>query len=576
MLKKIIQQISPPFLKGTNIYKEEQELFNYRNLWIGVILLISFVSILPLLILTFLNLNIYEKYIQAEIEYPLVRLISNTQKSINFFITQKKSALKFIVLNTPYEEIKKTSVLGKIYLDLKTSFGNIVDLGIIDSQGIQINYVGPYELKGKNYKQQDWYKEVLIKEEYISDVFLGYRNTPHFTISIKQNISNGDFFILRTTIDTSQLINLLGSLELDENSDAFILNQNNVFQTPSKFFGDVLEIFSPQNIKCIPDSKICEFSDSTGKTWIFGKEKIKGTHFSFVLVKKPTILKSGLSILKKETLATLVLGIAIVLVVVVIISTKLVTKIYYADLRRAALIHKVEHTNKLASIGRLAAGVAHEINNPLAIINETAGLIKDIFTFSDQYKEDKKLLSLIDSILKQVDRCRTITHRLLGFARHIDVKIEEVDLQTLLEEVLSFLEKEAQYRDIHVNITKTQEIPLIQSDRSKLQQIFLNIINNAFAAVKKGGHIDITLDYLKEKDMVKVAIKDDGIGISPENLKKIFDHFFSTKKDQGGTGLGLSITYGLVKKLKGEIQVESQVGKGTTFFIFLPVKAKEA
>jgi len=264
------------------------------------------------------------------------------------------------------------------------------------------------------------------------------------------------------------------------------------------------------------------------------------------------------------------------LVVVVIISTKLVTKIYYADLRRAALIHKVEHTNKLASIGRLAAGVAHEINNPLAIINETAGLIKDIFTFSDQYKEDKKLLSLIDSILKQVDRCRTITHRLLGFARHIDVKIEEVDLQTLLEEVLSFLEKEAQYRDIHVNITKTQEIPLIQSDRSKLQQIFLNIINNAFAAVKKGGHIDITLDYLKEKDMVKVAIKDDGIGISPENLKKIFDPFFSTKKDQGGTGLGLSITYGLVKKLKGEIQVESQVGKGTTFFIFLPVKAKEA
>ncbi len=125
-------------------------------------------------------------------------------------------------------------------------------------------------------------------------------------------------------------------------------------------------------------------------------------------------MKSGLSILKKETLATLVLGIAIVLVVVVIISTKLVTKIYYADLRRAALIHKVEHTNKLASIGRLAAGVAHEINNPLAIINETAGLIKDIFTFSDQYKEDKKLLSLIDSILKQVDRCRTITHRLLA------------------------------------------------------------------------------------------------------------------------------------------------------------------
>lgn len=572
---KITEKIIPSFLKEKPEKKEKEELFNYKKLWISVISLISFVSILPLLILTILNLNIYEKYIQAEVEYPLVRLISNTQNSISFFVEERKAALKFIIQNTPYQEIKKPEVLGKIYVNFKNSFGDIVDLGIIDSKGVQINYVGPYELKGKNYKNQEWYQEVLLKEEYVSDVFLGYRNTPHFTISIKQNLESGDFFILRTTIDTDKLLNILKNLDLDKNSDAFIINEKRIFQTPSKFFGNVLEFFTPKNLTCFTQSKICEFLDKQGNTWILGQAKVKNTPFTFVLVKKPMLLKSGLSNLKKETLITLILGSGIVLIVVFIISTQLVSKIYYADLRRMALIHKVEHTNKLASIGRLAAGVAHEINNPLAIINETAGLIKDIFTFSQAYQKDEKLLKLIESILKQVDRCRTITHRLLGFARHIDVKEEEVDLALVIEEVLSFLKKEAEYRDIQIKVTKLQKIPLIKSDRSKLQQIFLNIINNAFAAVKKGGHIDISLDFLKDKKMVKIAIKDDGIGIPPENLKKIFDPFFSTKKEQGGTGLGLSITYGLVKKLKGDIQVESEVGKGTTFYVFLPLEMEK-
>jgi signal transduction histidine kinase len=232
----------------------------------------------------------------------------------------------------------------------------------------------------------------------------------------------------------------------------------------------------------------------------------------------------------------------------------------------------VEYSNKLASIGRLAAGVAHEINNPLAIINEKTGLLKDLVTLSDATPPREKVLSIADSVLGSVARCQTITHRLLGFARHMDVQSETIDLHTLLKEVLGFLGREAEYRNINVSFDVAEGLPTIESDRSQLQQVFLNILNNALAAVEIGGAINITLASGEEHTVV-VTVTDDGKGIPETDIKKIFEPFFTTKKG-GGTGLGLSITYGIVKKLGGEISVKSKVGLGTSFTVILPEKRK--
>jgi signal transduction histidine kinase len=137
--------------------------------------------------------------------------------------------------------------------------------------------------------------------------------------------------------------------------------------------------------------------------------------------------------------------------------------------------------------------------------------------------------------------------------------------------VLGFLKKEAEYRDIHVGLHADEDLPEILSDRGQLQQVFLNIINNAFAAVDDGGCINVELQQV-DSNHVSVMIADNGKGISPQNMKRIFEPFFSTKTEQGGTGLGLSITYGLVEKLGGTIHVQSELGKGTTFTITLPIK----
>jgi len=214
--------------------------------------------------------------------------------------------------------------------------------------------------------------------------------------------------------------------------------------------------------------------------------------------------------------------------------------------------------------------VAHEINNPLAIIDQKAGLVTDLMETSEEFEHKDKLLHSVDGILGAVQRCKVITHRLLGFARRMDVAFEHIDISDLIKEVLGFLESEALYNRIRIEKSFAEKLPVVFSDRGQLQQIFLNIINNAIDAVGKDGLIVLSAE-LHNQEMVEVKIKDSGHGMSHETVKRIFDPFFTTKEAGKGTGLGLSITYGLVKKLGGEILVESKIDKGTIFSVRLPI-----
>jgi two-component system NtrC family sensor kinase len=234
----------------------------------------------------------------------------------------------------------------------------------------------------------------------------------------------------------------------------------------------------------------------------------------------------------------------------------------------------MEQSNQLASIGQLAAGVAHEINNPLALINETAGYVKDLFMLNEAYRQDDELVGYIDDVLEAVERCGKITRQLLRFARKFEVKIEEVDLKEVISDVLVFHEKEAVYRNIKVYVEVPEDMPPINTDRSKLQQVLVNLVNNAFQAVDDGCLLDIAVSP-EESDKVRIVISDNGCGMPEENLPKIFEPFFTTKDGNKGTGLGLAITYGLVKKLHGDITVKSKLNEGTTFTITLPTRIQE-
>ncbi|MEK6201673.1 MAG: ATP-binding protein [Desulfobulbaceae bacterium] len=547
-----------------------KSLFNFKKLWINRILILLCVALIPLLCLTTFTFLVIKNDTEIEIDLRTIRQVSNAKRTISFFVSERKAALSYIIRSNSYEQINNNWQLVNILQSLKDSIGGFTDLGVIDASGKQIQYVGPYDLQNVNYSSEEWFKEVVIQNHYISDVYLGFRKIPHLIIAFKHTLPNGAFYVLRATLETERFNRILSDINLSGSEDTFLINKYGTIQTPSRSHGNVLSKTALPVPEYSEHTEVMEVTDSQFRKIIIGYAYIPETPFILMLTEEKTILMQPWRKTRNLIIFFVALSIIAILVVVYRVATHLVNQIFLADLKRVSTLHEVEQSSKLASIGRLAAGVAHEVNNPLAIINEKAGLMKDIFSYKEEYKHDTKILGLIDSILASVERCGNITKRLLGFARHLDVSIQNVDIKAVIEDVLGFLVKEAEYRSILVNVDIEENIPQFETDRGKLQQILLNLVNNAFAAMQDNGHLDIKIRRV-EHDFVAVSVKDDGSGIPQEDLKRIFEPFFSTKTKTGGTGLGLSITYGLIQELNGKLGVVSKFGTGSEFTITLPL-----
>ena len=572
MLKKIISWFYGRMSFQHQQTEEGDFVIDYKLLRRNMIILMALVTFIPLILMTAINHYQYQNALAGEVLNPIRVILNKTKHSFELFLTERLSAISFIAGAYDFSELANRATLTRIFGVMKQEFGGYVDLGLIDAEGVQVSYSGPYDLEGKTYSDQSWFQEVIVRGTHISDVFLGYRKFPHFVVAVQQGCqAEKGCWILRATIDTDKFKNIIGSMGIDATSDAFMLNGAGILQTSSKFYGKVLEKYPMPVPPVSYEPTILEMKDPKGEEIIVGYTYFSDMQFILMVIKPRSAVFKSWYTLRGDILLLLVVSAGLIFIVVYWLTGLMVRRIEESDLKRRQAYHDIEYTNKLALIGRLAAGVAHEINNPLAIINEKAGLMKDIIEYAKDFPYGEKFLPLTESILKSVERCRTITHRLLGFARRIDLAIEVMDVNETIKEVLGFLEKETLHHNIDLRLELGQ-LPRIASDRGQLQQVFLNIINNAIAAVDDGGTVIIT-SWDSDLDTIGVSIKDNGSGMSEETKKHIFEPFFTTKKSYG-TGLGLSITYGIIKKLGGQIEVQSREGQGTTFTIYLPKKAK--
>jgi two-component system NtrC family sensor kinase len=231
-------------------------------------------------------------------------------------------------------------------------------------------------------------------------------------------------------------------------------------------------------------------------------------------------------------------------------------------------------SQKLAALGELSASIAHEINNPLAIIRQEAELMGLVLKREEPPKAGDlgELQESVRMIVQQVDRCAEIIRNLLDFARKREPVVQAVDLNRVVEDMTRLVEKEARNNNIDIDRRYDPELPLIHSDAPELRQVVLNLLFNAAQAIGKDGTITI-ITHSGGENAVELIIQDTGCGIPAENLGKIFEPFFSTKPSGQGTGLGLSISHGLIQQLGGGIRIASTVGQGTTVIITLPVQA---
>jgi two-component system NtrC family sensor kinase len=232
---------------------------------------------------------------------------------------------------------------------------------------------------------------------------------------------------------------------------------------------------------------------------------------------------------------------------------------------------QIIETGKLDSIGELATGIAHEINNPVAIMVEEAGWVQDLLHEGiDKNNNLEEFIRALKQIETQGRRCKEITRKLLSFGRKMDSKVESVQLNDLIEEVVSLSLEKARHANVKINTRLDPHLPEIQASVTEMQQVLSNIINNGLDAMEnKGDHLDIS--STSHEDHIVITVRDNGPGIPAINLNRVFDPFFSTKPVGKGSGLGLSICYGIIKKMGGRIDFESVVGEGSAFNIMLPL-----
>ncbi len=229
------------------------------------------------------------------------------------------------------------------------------------------------------------------------------------------------------------------------------------------------------------------------------------------------------------------------------------------------------NAEKLASLGRMAAGVAHELNNPLTGIVTFAHLLKKRMP-----PENKQDIEDINVIIEQADRCSKIINGLLGFSRKTTTEKIKLNINTLIENTLALLKNQARFHNIRYEMNLDNSIPEIIVDPNQIQQVFINLLINAADAMNENGLIIISTrpveDKIGNKKYVEIEFTDTGPGIPKEQLARIFEPFYTTKPVGKGTGLGLAVSYGIIKKHGGSIDVKSEYGKGASFFVRLPVK----
>ena len=568
----ILEKLKPGFWDHEDIATEPyKHLFNFRRIWRRAVFVTAVVAIVPLVITALISYKLNQDTMDSELLLRTSRLVSNSCRSVSFFLSNRRATLDFVNYNNTFEALTDPVRLSAILKNLNKRFGGFTELGILDTFGIQRTCVGPHTLEGVNYSDQPWFQEVLKYSVYVSEVMPGFQNEPQLHLAVKRSLPDGSFFVLRAAIETRDLNELVAGFDVGKKGDAFIINRKGVLQTPSRYFGEVLKKIDLTVPNPSSKTKVLETKNLKNQNLIISYTYIPETPFILMVAKHKGELLQPWFKTPWAFAGFLATSILAILLVTLTVTTRLVDQMHEADQERVRTLHQVEYDNKMASLGRLAAGIAHEINNPLAIINEKAGHIRDIFTLTETYAKDTKLIGLVDSIMSMVQRSGKVTKRLLNFAGHLNASIQTIDLKEIIEEIHSVLAKETEYKCITVHMDVSSSLPQFESDRGRLEQIFLNLFNYTFSAMSEGGHLEITAER-RNNDYISVTFVDNSRGIPEKDLKRVFEPFFYTKTGESGTGLGLAITYALLKEIGGDISIESQLGRGNRFKIQVPLK----
>ncbi len=541
----------------------------YQDLQRRTLARLLFTYLAPFVLLT-AYFHLQSTRLLSESRLSHLRSIAEQQtNTLDLFLRERVVNLSNLINDPSFDGEPSSTEMEAFLNHLQKSSNAFVDVGFFDASGIQTVYAGPFpSLTRRDYSSETWYAALKdqLRDFIITDIYLGFRGKPHFTIGVRRVI-NGRMFVLRATLDPGRIYDYFASFEGSGEVYISIVNAVGTYQVVTPHVGTLLEessLIPPreprlgvQNIEI--SGKNYEYSYSWLRTadWaLIAQWSEKAGETSVLGLELPIALVSFLVMFA-------------ILLVIIYRTKKLVHFQEESDQTKLQL----EHASKLASIGELAAGIAHEINNPLAVISEEAGLVKDLTSPEFGGKIDPaELDEHLSQIQKAVFRCRDITRKLLGFVRQTDILLTPHNVNDLLEDILSgFLTREMETSNIRIIREFADNLPTVVLDGNQMEQVLLNLIKNGMDAIGDNAG-ELRIRTTLEDDNIVISITDSGRGMSRAVMEKIFMPFFTTKEVGKGTGLGLSVSYSIVKSLGGKILVDSVEGRGSTFSIVLPTK----
>ncbi len=497
-------------------------------------------------------------------------IVQTHARSIDLYLAERLRALDLVAQSHELEVLSSQEVLKQLLHTINISYGmSFIDLGVINEDGEHLSYTGPYELHDKNYINEPWFQAVKSQGAYVSDVFLGFRLVPHCIIAVKRH-QGAHWWILRATINSAEFEKLVQPGQIGKTGDTFIVNSEGLYQTPSKS-GKVMEkssITSPQMHAEVQHSRVSEH----GASMLRATSWLNAGRWMLVVQQNEAEIQAPIRHAMLRGFLVILVAVGLVVGTTIFATWHLTGQIDQANAQREKLSRDLLRSAKLASLGEISSGLAHEINNPLAIMGAEHTNIADMVSELDSDAPTRdELLESIDRCKRQVERCGNITAKMLQFGRNTESRLQLTDISPKLLDIASLMQKQARVRniDLLVNINSKNAIPKVLVDPSELDQVLVNLINNAFYAIKNEGQIEISTRL--QAGEVLLTVSDNGAGIAPEDVDKIFQPFFTTKAQGEGTGLGLSVCYGIVRMWGGNIEAKSELGKGTVMTIRLPV-----
>jgi len=542
---------------------QERDFPYFRRLFNSIVVALLAASFVPLLVIGggmyYHTLSILEEKTLAALDVE----ISEHREAIDQFLTERTMDLQLLSSNLGFDHLTAPGNLKKAFDTLRKELPCFSDMGVIDDQGRHRAYVGPYDLLSKNYKDTAWFKAIQQRDVYVSDVFMGFRNNPHFIIAVKQ-MTNDGFWILRATVDTAYFEGLVADVLSKRDGDAYIINRDGVLQTNPRWGG---KIMGQSGTKYVEPFKGVRLEEQGGR--IVMMAWLEKAPWLCVAEFKREDIYSPLRNVRNVGIFVFVLGAMLIVLTVLLTTNYLFSRLETKRRNIRFLDQQLQHSSRMASSMKLASGFVQEINETLSNIDLALSLVDDVAQ-GDLSAEDNRteVRESLKQVRSELVRARRATDQFLKSTRSSLPVIREVKVQDLLDEIVEFLDRELRFNRITVKREYQDPLPPVQSDPSQLRQIFQNLILNAVTAIGKDGVITLTVQGVE--DGLTIGVGDTGPGIPDWRLHKIFDPLFTIKPD--GTGLGLSIGASILKKLGGKISVKSETGKGSVFTVEIPTR----